>query len=360
MRKLVSFGLLLFIAFSVLTGCGGNSAAESADEGGSSGETEVVGTREDESSDAPIDTGIPLVTKDITVNYGDQTDFLFYPIIEKFGWFEQVFADNNITINPITFKNGAEMLESYTSDQVDIGILGTQPSVSGRANNVDVKIIAAFDDQSLATVIGTNEDSDIQSIDDIKGKTIGVPIGTSWYGFLLWELNTNNIAVEDVEIVNIDWQSSPTALEQGEIDVAVSTQQTFNSVAESDGIEFRILDDASDSGTQNCVVLARNSFAAEYPDVTESILAIIQKACDYINENQDEALKIISDYYGSSESSTKMAIETNQFGLYGGDGLKKDISAYIDFMYENDLITKKVEVDDLVDYQYLDETGILK
>lgn len=350
-KKLISLGLVVSLMTVIFAGCG--SAGKEAD-------VKDIRTDNEKVEQVKIDTGIPLTTKNITLNYGDQTDFLFYPIIEKFNWFNQVFGENNIDVNVVTFKNGAEMLESFTADQVDIGILGTQPSVSGRANNVDIKILSAFDNQSKATVLGSKKNSEIKELSDLKGKTIGVPIGTSWYGFLLWELNENNISVDDVNIVNVDWQSSPTALEQGEIDVAVSTRQVFESVEEADGVEFNILDDATDSGTQNCVILARNEFVKQYPDVAENLLAIIQKACDYINENPDEALKIIMDYYGGSESSTKTAIETNSFGLYGGEQLKQDISAYIDFMYENDLISKKIKVDDLVDYTYLDATGILK
>ncbi len=117
----------------------------------------------------------------VNIRYGylinDVHELPFYVGWKK-GWFDDVGI--NITLaEGAPFQNGAfEMQKGFKAGTVDIGSLGIPPVIIHRINSNDFTI----DDAKVGVISGMNNEgsvivvaSDINSLQDLRGKTVGYP-----------------------------------------------------------------------------------------------------------------------------------------------------------------------------------------
>ena len=376
-KQWIAVFLFFFLSLSLMA-CGSNEDAENtpastqaADKTESKAETEDTADEEDtkaaaedvdsentdtENTDTEkISTGIPVTSSDVTVVLGEQ-GYNEVPIILEKGWFEDVFGEHNIHIEIATFNNGPEMIEAFTAGQLDFGPMGMQPGISGAANGAGATIIASFCDSPEGIVIASLKESGITTVADLKGKTVGTTIGSSAYSLLLKALDEEGLSIDtDVNFVNIDFASAPTALETGELDVSIGYASKFDEITKTDGDLFYYIKDASGYGISENILVGRDEFTQKYPDITENILALYQKANEFINSNPEEAIAINARYYGLDEDVIQTTVDRYVYDWIEEDVLKKDVDEYIQFMYDNDLLTERLDVDDAVDFTYFNE-----
>lgn len=370
-KKLLSI-LLATVLTGSLAACGESSNANS----GTTAETDIstdveetanedVNTNEEESESpedstdsTKIDTGIPLTSKDVTVSLGDQ-NYMQIALIQELGWFDSVFGENNITIDVKTFSSGPEIIESFTANELQVGLMGMQPVISAAGNGVDIKVLETFQNSSKNNVIAVPADSDIKSVADLKGKTVATLIGSNLHSLLVWALAENGLSADDVNIINTDFTAAGAVLESGEADAVSGYANYLDTTAAEDGVEFTYLLDATDSGTAYQVIVADSNFAEEYADIVENLIVLFDKASDYIENNEDEALQVLSNYYGTDIEVIRPGLENNPVGFASEEKLTEAFNNYIDFMSENDLLYTEVKAEELLDFSYFEETGIV-
>lgn len=325
---------------------------------GSSGDTSEADNTTQKSDKEPFVsdlTGIPLTSSDVTIVLGEQ-GYREIPIILNQGWFEDVFGPNNIKIDVATFNNGPEMIEAFTAEQLDLGLMGLQPGISGVANDAGTSIIASFCDAPSEIILASLKDSGINSVSDLKGKTVGTTIGSSAYSLLIKLLEEEGLSIDtDINFVNIDFSSAPTALESGEVDAAIGYADAFEQVILQDGDIFNVIKDATGYGISENIIVVRDKIGKEYPDVIENLLALFQKANEFIHENPEQAITINAEYYGIDESVVKNSLEKYDYNWVDQDKLTKDVDGYIQFMFDNDLITTRLKAEDVLDFSYFND-----
>lgn len=339
------------------------AAASDPQEASEKAASSLNGTESDTGTSSALDDvkagTVPITSHDLTVTLGIQ-QYWDVPIILKEGWFDQVFAGKNIKIKEAKFNNGPEMIEAFTAGSIDFAEMGMQPGISGAANNAGVSILGAFADGSRSTQIVSLKSSNIKTIKDLKGKKVGTTIGSSAYSLLLSALAKNGLSINDINFVNIDFSAAGTALESGEVDAAVGYAPTFLQVEKTDGKIFHTIIDAEGYGVSEDILVANTKFAKEHPDIVENLLVLYDKANDFIEKHNTEAISIIADYFGVPDSVMKQTLEQSDLHFQNNNTLTKDIDNYIQFMYDNGLITKRLNVGDVVDTSYADAVGIGK
>lgn len=347
--KTVLASLLIGVLGMSLVACQhkGNGKDEKIEKNVSETQTSTVNQEDSES-------GIPVTSKNLTVVIGEQ-GYRALPIILDQGWFDEVFASHNIKVEVVKFNSGPEMLEAFTAGQLDVGLLGLQPGISGAANDSGIKTIASFCDAPSAIGLYSLKESGIKTVADLKGKTVGTTIGSNAYSLLLKVLDDEGLSVEkDIDFVNIDFSAATSALESGQVDAVVGFSDMFTLASQADGDIFQLIKDASGYGISESLIAVRDEFAKEHADVIENILLLFEKADEFIANNYEEAVKINADYYELDEAVVKSSFDRYTYDWLDQDTLKKDIDDYIQFMYDNGLITNRLNVDDVVDFSYFE------
>jgi sulfonate transport system substrate-binding protein len=201
------------------------------------------------------------------------------------------------------------------------------------------------------------EDSGIESLEDLKGKKIGVPIGTTAHSMILKQLDSVGLTEEDVELVNLSFADCVTSLTSGDIDVAVSFT-SFVLPANKDGANIKTIADATGLGISNVVLAASGEFTEKYPEETANLLKAFDDATQWIADNKDEAISYISEIAEQDEELTTVNWEKWKQHVQLTDEDIDAIQGIIEFAKDHELIENEVSIDDLVDTSYLEAAGL--
>lgn len=105
-------------------------------------------------------------------------------VAEKEGYLGKVGLTAGKTFETKGFANGVAVMQAFASKDIDMGYLGGAPAILKRINdNIPIELIAGANNEGSGLVV--KNDSGINSISDLAGKTIAVPgIGTMQYTLL--------------------------------------------------------------------------------------------------------------------------------------------------------------------------------
>ena len=118
------------------------------------------------------------------------------------------------------FASGAEIIAAMASGDVKISENGSSPMTIAMSQGVDMQMFM------LAIVIGKAESliardgSGINSVADLKGKRVAVPIGSTAHFSLMGALQHEKVPVSEVKIMGMPPDQIAAAWEQGAIDAA--------------------------------------------------------------------------------------------------------------------------------------------
>lgn len=177
----------------------------------------------------------------------------------------------------------------------------------------------------------SQEKGEIQSIEDLEGKTIAIPGKATVQDFLLQRfvknhgLNVNVVIVKPPEMI--------TMLEKGEIDGFIAWEPY---PARAYVEDHTILVTSRDIWAHHpcCVVAVREQYLEENTDVVLAVLAAHVKATTFIKEHPDEAVRIGEEFTGMSKDVVEKAMETIEFVYEPNDeGIKTYLQQLLEMEY---------------------------
>ncbi|MET0700452.1 MAG: PhnD/SsuA/transferrin family substrate-binding protein, partial [Mycobacterium sp.] len=100
-----------------------------------------------------------------------------------------------------TFTSGPPQIEAATAGKIDFAITGNTPPIFGAASGAKVKVVSAYNGGGVGDQLLVHADSPIQSVSDLRGKTILVGKGSSAHGNVLGQLDKAGLTPADVNLV---------------------------------------------------------------------------------------------------------------------------------------------------------------
>ena len=279
MKKILTAVLMLAMTASLLAGCGsGNSGSTSASAASSAASEAEGGER--------------------TVNLAIQPSCAFVPLViaRESGWIEEAMAEIGVNVVWTDFESGPPMNESFAAGQQDIGVIGDVPSVSAIAAGQENVFIAACEGgPSYGMVV--MEDSGIESVADLKGKKVGLTLGSTAQNLAEKLLaNAGLDFASDVEVINVSTGDAQTVLLNHDVDAVVTWEPNVSRLDAMD--EIRLLTDGGDIGFPGMnVVFARKAFVDENPDIVKVYLEQYWRATKAFAEDPDAYLELLSGYF---------------------------------------------------------------
>ena len=177
----------------------------------------------------------------------------------------------------------------------------------------------------------SQERGEIQSIEDLEGKTIAIPGKATVQDFLLQKfmtdhhLNLNVVIVKPPEMIAV--------LEKGEIDGFIAWEP-YPARAFVDGHTLLVTSRDIWMHHPCCVVAARSEFIKEHRDVVLAVLAAHIKATTFINEHPEEAVRIGEEFTGMSKDVVEKAMETIEFVYEPNyEGIEEYLRQLLDMEY---------------------------
>ncbi|MGN1195782.1 MAG: ABC transporter substrate-binding protein, partial [Acutalibacteraceae bacterium] len=218
-------------------------------------------------------------------------------IAEKKGFFDEAFAGKNVTIEYATFGTGPAIMEAMAAGELDFAHgVGDQPTLSSIVNGSGGVIVARTVLNATGNGIFVDYDSDIASVEDLKGKVIAVNLGSAGQKGLDLILEDHGLSENDVELLNLkNIDEIFAAFEKNEIDAAVSAQMALSEQKALDGKIAKKLVDFS-SHPNYAYLTVKSDFAQAHPEETQAFIDALYKAGQWYNENIEEGDQLVAEF----------------------------------------------------------------
>jgi len=160
---------------------------------------------------------------------------------------------------------------------------------------VDARVTAALHKGCLYAY--TLADSDIEKVEDLKGKRIGVPA----IGGAPMMLLARDLASKGIDIKEVEWRAFPVAelelaLDKGEVD-AVAVGEPFGTTFALNLDKFRVLLNQSVHAPYHaeycCLWLINGDLVENEPEVAAAITRAVLRAVQYVEDNPVEVGALI-------------------------------------------------------------------
>jgi NitT/TauT family transport system substrate-binding protein len=99
-----------------------------------------------------------------------------------------LFKKYGIEVENSAYGGGGKLQQALTADSVDIG-LGSSPEMSGIVKGVPIRAVAAMAGPPLLIALMVRPDGTIKTVDDLKGRRVGVTTSNSLTAWLVSELS---------------------------------------------------------------------------------------------------------------------------------------------------------------------------
>lgn len=264
-----------------------------------------------------------------------------YTIAKEKGFFEDEFEKDNVKVETYNFANGPAGNEAFTAGELDFfNGMGDQPFISGVGNGIPISVLSALNEQGKGNAIIVKKNSGIDKIKDLKGKKIGVYIGTQQHKAWLQKLSEAGLAESDVEFVNLtNFSEQYAAFEKDEIDCFFATTYNYNSI--NDGSVKNIGN--FEEFPSRCYLVGSTEFIKKYPEITKRFFKVLKRGQDYLEKNPEDSYKILSKVSNLSFDEVKISTEETKVYLSLDDEVKKGISDTYDFLKEQKVISFDID-----------------
>lgn len=227
---------------------------------------------------APVDEQPPLRVE-WTQWWGDYTTI----IAKEKGFFDK----HGVKVEPVYYDVFSQALPDLAAGKIDIGLFGISDALNV-ARRVPIKVVAVYDQGGESTIVAA---PGINTVADLKGKTVSVPAGGSTYEIFVREmLKSAGLSMSDVTVVNVDPEALPERLG---VDVQAGyTWEPYVTQLVKDG--NHALYSSDENRLFPDVITLRADVADQRPDDVKAFLRAWFEALEYRRTNPADSNAIIA------------------------------------------------------------------
>jgi NitT/TauT family transport system substrate-binding protein len=230
-----------------------------------------------------------------------------------------IFAKHGLEIEASAFNGDARLQQGLTSDSIDVGI-GSGPGMAFMVKGVPAKAVGAMAGvpRNMAVMVGY--DSPIKTVDDLKGKKLGVTtVGslTDWIGKRIGtQKGWGAAGITTVPVGGMP--PARAAIKTGQIDGYIGALEVGISLEEAK--EWRVITSATPFVDHfiTHVFFVREEAIAKRPQVVRAFLQGWQDTIAFMKTNKAKTVEITAKVINVSPSVIDRAYD-EQIGIFSED-----------------------------------------
>jgi NitT/TauT family transport system substrate-binding protein len=266
------------------------------------------------------------------------------------------FKEAGLDVTFVKFESPNQIIDALLQGKVDATPPSAATGVIGIADyknpgKLKIYSLGGGDKVIQNDAILVKNDSPIESLQDLKGKKLGIIAGSvQWKIFAKHILAENNLeAYKDVALVELSLGLQAQALSSGQVD-AILTVEPIPTLVKSKGLGRELVDHAAAKFVANPFYsgagVLRKGFVEKNPTTTLKFLAVMDRAINEINQNPNAARKYLKEHTGLDDTAIKN-VPISKFKMYS-DFTQDDRKAMNNFF---ELFTKYKVIDGNIDFQ---------
>lgn len=136
-------------------------------------------------------------------------------VLEEAEELKEATSDSNINIELVKYGSWPELLDALNTGRVDGASVLIELAMKSKEEGIGIKAVALGHKDGNVIIVS----NDINSVEDLKGKTFAIPHRQSSHNILLNDaLATANLTTDDLNITELSPTEMPSALASGQID----------------------------------------------------------------------------------------------------------------------------------------------
>ncbi|MFP4065864.1 MAG: ABC transporter substrate-binding protein [Spirochaetaceae bacterium] len=301
-----------------------------------------------------LTAGVPATARDtVSMAIGYIPNIQFAPLYV--GMEKGFFADRDIELE-VDYGFGVDVFSLLSLGRIDVGLSDSDQLIVGGREDLELKAIFQYYQDYPVSIVALADR--IDSPEDLRGKTIGVPetYGTSYIGLQAF-LREHDLA-DAVREQRIGYTQVSSLLNE-RVDAAVTFYNNEPVQLRLDGHEIREWEVREFSPLVGASIITSSAIIDEKRDLMERFVDAMQEAMAYTVENQEEALDLSLPYLGDIEdqrlefvreslAATAELFEPEEGREYGSFDRARYRSS-IEVLAELDLIEETYEPDRILE-----------
>lgn len=235
---------------------------------------------------------------DTPLRIGYQKSSTLISLLKSQGNLEQALADQDIRVSWHEFASGQPLLEALNVGNIDLSadVADTVP-VFAQAAGAQLAYFARETPSPAAQAILVRDGSPLHSLADLKGKKVAVTKAAGAHYLLIAALAKANLKFSDIQPAYLTPADGRAAFENGKVDAWV-IWEPFLSAAQRQ-LPTRTLEGSQGLASYQRYYLTSSRFAAEHPEVLQTVYSELTKAGDWLRANPAEAARILGPLWGN-------------------------------------------------------------
>lgn len=283
-----------------------------------------------------------------TIVIAEQFGLAYAPIVimREMNFLEEAVGDA-YTVEWKKLANTAAIREAMLAEDLDVGFMGIPPFLIGVDQDMGWKMISGLSSSPLGLI--TNDPS-IKSLEDLEGKgKIALPQPGSIQHILLSmaaERSFGDATYLDQQLISMKHPDGLVALNEGSDVVAHFTSPPYLfEEMDTNGFYHILSGEEAFGGAFTFIVSACRQGFYEDQEAYDAFLLALDRSIAFMNNNREDAIKILSDAYTIPEEVVEDYLYDRQMVF------SKDINGvgeFIGFMYDAGYLQKTLLTDEVL------------
>lgn len=344
-KRFAAAGLAALMALT-MAGCGNTAASDKSSQTSSD-------------SSASADAEALNQTDHLNIAVQPIPGYLPLQLLQDKGWVEEALKEagyDNVEVTYTEFESGPPENESFASGAQDVGVMGNVPTISAAAAGQARTILGVAYNGEKTEAILVPEDSEITSVEELKGKKIGLVIGSIAQDFVERLLDQEGLSNDDVELVNLASTEQQNALATGQVD-AIAVWQPMIAQVEAAGTGKVLVDG---TGVYKCenLISGNTDYINENPEIVQIFMEQYARAAAEVakdtagySEEYAEKFSLDADIVNATISDMNFQVSISEEDI-------EDFQKTADWLYESGNVKTQITAKDIVNTSFANSDSV--
>ena len=217
------------------------------------------------------------------------------------------YKDAGLDVTIVQGNGSANTAQLVASGRAQLAYADAVSVMQLIAKGAPMKIVATVY-QSNPNALMALKKTGIKSFQDLKGKKVGVPSGSSQTTMLPLLLKANNLKESDINMIDMPVSSMVPSLLQGQVDAVLGSIDAYQIQAESQGAELDVYRFA-DYGvpTVSTSIFASDDYLKSNGEIVKKFVAASLKGWSFAIDHPDQAIKDVKKVF--PDTNEKLATQ---------------------------------------------------
>jgi aliphatic sulfonates family ABC transporter substrate-binding protein len=244
-----------------------------------------------------------------TVRIGFQKYWLL-ALVKATGALQKAMDHHGVRVEWIEFSGGIQLVEAMREGRIELGVVGEGPPILAQAASAPMVYVGAERPAPGGEAIVVHDDSPVQRVADLKGRTIALTEGANVHFLLLRALDEAKLSYDDVRIVFAAPDVARAAFERRAIDAWAIWDPFLASIQQV--TSARVLRDARGLATNTLYYIGARDFVDRQRELVDLFLTEIESVSRWATDHTADAVELLARELGFSPAAWAAALSRSR------------------------------------------------